>query len=271
MKYSLMTFELTDDYINKVKTYLSDGLSNGTIIKIDDHYFDLKSLSILTNLDCLHCEEVCETNCCNGSPYPPQQESIDYVLSNHREIFLDEKVGTPEDRYYLYDMFLQRNKTVNFGNRRWMPGAIKKTKGMQTYPKVPHDRCVFNVEQEDGSHLCAIHGHCLHCNEDPIAKKPNYCSLYPLSSIDLDDTSKFIFCIIGKDITFNNWQGIDFSSRPCFNKGLLTDPNRQYFKDEDYKSAYESSYKSVVYLIGESTASKVLPYLHKYMQEHNIK
>lgn len=255
MKYSMMDFDLSDDYVSRVNKYLEEGLSNGNIVKVGNHYFDLKSLSIPVNLDCLNCEKVCDINCCGGAPYPPQQESLEFIKKHFDEIFSDPNAGDPDDRVKLNKLLMEKNFTVNFGNRRWQPGAIKKTKGMETFPIVHENGCIFNVKDGD-KHKCAIHAHCLTCGINPIEKKPIYCSMYPLCSIDINDESKFIFCILDKDITFNMWQGIDFSVRPCFNKGLLTDPNREYFKDEDYKTSFESSYNSVVYLLKDEEVPK---------------
>lgn len=260
MKYTLMDFKLTEDYESRVRRYLIDGVNNGTILRIGNDFFDIKSLTIPTNLDCLNCEKVCDINCCRGTPYPPQSESLEFIKENYNEIFSDENAGDLEDRKKLKELLIDRNLTVLFGNRRWQAGAIKKTKGMETFPKVPDNGCVFNVTCEHG-HKCAIHAHCLTKGINPISKKPIYCSLYPLCSIDLRDDSRFLFCILDPDITFGMWQNVDQSERPCFNKGLLTDPDRPYFKDEDYKSAFESSINSVKYLYGEELSNQVLEHI----------
>lgn len=264
MYYSMLDFKLTDDYESRIRKYLIDGVNAGTIYRHGNDFFDLKSLSILVNLDCMNCEKVCDINCCGGAPYPPQGESLEFIKENYNEIFSDEAVGLPEERKKLKELLIDRNLTVLFGNRRWQAGAVKKTKGMETFPKVPDNGCVFNVKQPEGHHKCAIHAHCVTKGINPITKKPIYCSMYPLCSVDLREDSRFLFCILDDDIDFGMWQNVDHSIRPCFNKGLLTDPNRPYFKDEDYKFALDASIGSARYIYGD-----VVDHISQVLKEYN--
>lgn len=266
MKYTMIDFPLTQEYEEMITKFIEDGFKSGRIIKIDNIYYDLKSLSIPVNMDCLNCEKVCDVNCCNGHPYPPQQESLDYVKENYDEIFTDDNAGEPEDRAQLYERLLEKQFTVKFNNRMWPRGNVKRHEPMETFPVVPDNGCIFNVKCGN-YHKCMIHAHALTEGINPIAKKPIYCSLYPLCSVDLNDKEKFLFCILDEDIKFNMWGGVDQSKRPCFNKGLLTDPNRDYFKDEDYKPALLASINSVSYMYGADAATKSVLALQQYLNK----
>lgn len=260
MKYTFTNFELSEDYQQRVRDYIAKGLGNQSIISVDGLFFDLKSLSIPINLDCLHCEEVCDINCCDGHPYPPQKECIDYALENIEEIFQDYNVGDLDARMKAYNILKEKGSlTVNMGNRQFTPGAIKKTKPMQTFPYTKADGCIFNILC-NGQHKCALHANCLTKGIDPFTKKPIHCSTYPLCSIDISEDSKFIFCVLDPDITFGLWTNIDFLSRPCSNKNMFTDPNRTIFKDEDYKPAFIQCYHSLTYFINEDILKQVIPY-----------
>lgn len=149
--------------------------------KVFDYvYFDLYSLSIKLNMDCLHCYE----NCCDGDHRSP-------TLKEYKELYEDKYSeivkSIPESYRDEFDSFVNQ-----YGMFTKYPYKLKY---MNIQSKDNH--CVFLFKDDEGLNKCVIHKYCLDNNISPNLFKPGSCSLFPIDVIKFkmqDEGGYFVFC-----------------------------------------------------------------------------
>lgn len=264
--YSFVDFPMNTFFKHNADSYINSKI-NKTIFEYKKNLFDIKSLNRLVNLDCMNCHWAHTRLCCEGSPYPPVKEDIKNVEKYLDEILSDMQ---SEENYIKAKRKIESNNS--FINSE---GSFINNCG----------KCLFFVKQnEEGLHLCAIHGFALKNNMDYTKLKPKGCLMYPIDMVELIDGNTFVFGLDEETAVdtieidgllgmkpdtngFSRWNNkdLDFiclnkshrelilkTNKPQspFSKGTLPD---NMFELKNYKPIYEQEKQLIVNLFGEDT------------------
>ena len=205
--------------------------------KVSDYvYFDLCSLSIKINMDCLHCYE----NCCGGDLRVATVKEYEQLYNDKYDKIVKSIPDCYRDEFNSfisqYGMFIKHRYYMQFLNTQ-----------------AKDNRCIFSFRDKEGLNKCVIHKYCLDNNISPNLFKPGSCSLFPIDIVKFkmqEEQGYLIFCCSNATVHFSRFALTDKRHNnvifPCLDLSIA---KKRDFSEKTIMPAYvyASSYVKEVF------------------------
>lgn len=177
---------------------------------LDYVYFDLYSLSIRINVDCLHCHK----HCCKGAFRVPTLKKYKQLYEKEYSNILK---SVPDSYRDEFDSFVKQNGmfTVHPNKRGYLNAQAKD------------DACIFSFQDDEDLNKCIVHKYCLDNNISPNLFKIGSCSLFPIDIVKFkmkDESGYFVFCSCSATALFSRFASIDRNNNnatyPCLDLSI---------------------------------------------------